>query len=128
MARIAIPAMIDVAMSAAIAASVSPMVWRVATRGSRRFSRTLSATDAIWMAERAMMNAPAAMPAPMTNQTRRAISTPLVSASMADHGTPPHKPDPQYRKQDHIVFAALAVPIFAVSFLIIALIVTLGQH
>ena len=50
-------------------------------------------------------------------------------SSMADHGTPaPRKPDPQYRKQDHIIFAALALPIFAVSFLIIALIVTLGQH
>jgi hypothetical protein len=47
---------------------------------------------------------------------------------MADHGTPPRKPDPQYRQQDHIIFAALALPIFAVSFLIIALIVTLGQH
>jgi hypothetical protein len=44
---------------------------------------------------------------------------------MAAHGTPPQKHDPQYRKQDHIIFAALAVPIFAVSFLIIALIVTL---
>ncbi len=40
----------------------------------------------------------------------------------------PHKPDPQYRQQDHIIFAALAIPIFVVSFLIIALIVTLGQH
>jgi hypothetical protein len=48
---------------------------------------------------------------------------------MADHGTPPaHRPDPQYRQQDHIIFAALALPIFAVSFVIIALIVTLGQH
>jgi hypothetical protein len=71
----AMPAMIDVAMSAAIPASVSPIVWRVATRGSSRFSRTLYATDAIWIAERARMNAPAAMPAPMTNQTRRASST-----------------------------------------------------
>ena len=33
---------------------------------------------------------------------------------MAAHGTPPQKPDPQYRKQDHIIFAALAVPIFAI--------------
>jgi hypothetical protein len=41
---------------------------------------------------------------------------------------PPHEPDPQYRPQDHIIFAALALPIFAVSFVIIALIVTLGQH
>ena len=50
-------------------------------------------------------------------------------SAMADHGAPaPRKPDPQYRKQDHIIFAALALPIFAVSFLIIALIVTLGQH
>jgi len=40
----------------------------------------------------------------------------------------PHKTDPQYRQQDHIVFAALAIPIFVVSFVIIALIVTLGQH
>ena len=48
---------------------------------------------------------------------------------MTGHSTPPtRKPDPQYRQQDHIVFAALAIPIFAVSFLIIALIVTLGQH
>ena len=47
---------------------------------------------------------------------------------MAAPGTPPHKTDPQFRKQDHIIFAVLAVPIFAVSFLIIALIVTLGQH
>jgi hypothetical protein len=47
---------------------------------------------------------------------------------MAGHGAPSHKPDPQYRKQDHIIFAALALPIFAVSFLIIALIVTLGQR
>jgi hypothetical protein len=47
---------------------------------------------------------------------------------MAGHGTPPpQKHDPQYRQQDHIIFAALALPIFAVSFLIIALIVTLGQ-
>jgi len=47
---------------------------------------------------------------------------------MSDHGaSPPRKPDPQYRQQDHIVFAALAIPIFLVSFLIIALIVTLGQ-
>lgn len=47
---------------------------------------------------------------------------------MAAHETPPRRPDPQYRQQDHIIFAALALPIFAVSFLIIALIVTLGQH
>lgn len=48
---------------------------------------------------------------------------------MAAHPTPPtRKPDPQYRQQDHIIFAALALPIFAVSFLIIALIVTLGQR
>lgn len=46
---------------------------------------------------------------------------------MAAHGTPPEKPDPQYRKQDHIIFAALAVPIFAVTLVIIALVVTLGQ-
>ena len=52
----------------------------------------------------------------------------LTFAPMADHGTPPRKTDPQYRQQDHIIFAALALPIFAVSFLIIALIVTLGQH
>ena len=48
---------------------------------------------------------------------------------MSDHDTPvAHEPDPQYRQQDHIVFAALAVPIFVVSFVIIALIVTLGQR
>ncbi|MDQ6857844.1 MAG: hypothetical protein M3Z65_02490 [Chloroflexota bacterium] len=47
---------------------------------------------------------------------------------MAAHGTPPHKPDPQYRQQDHIIFAALAIPIFLVSILIIVLIVTTGQH
>jgi len=47
---------------------------------------------------------------------------------MTHHDAPAsQKPDPQYRQQDHIVFAALAVPIFVVSFLIIALIVTLGQ-
>lgn len=84
-----------------------------------------------------MTNAPAAIPAAMTNQMRIAISIAasgfhdrivVASRAMAAHGTPPNKPDPQYRKQDHIIFAALAVPIFAVSFLIIALIVTLGQH
>ncbi|MEA2662674.1 MAG: hypothetical protein QOH08_2246 [Chloroflexota bacterium] len=48
---------------------------------------------------------------------------------MATPETPtPHRPDPQYRAQDHIIFAALALPIFAVSIVIIALIVTLGQH
>jgi hypothetical protein len=48
---------------------------------------------------------------------------------MAHHTPPPSgKPDPQYRQQDHIIFMALAIPIFVVSFLIIALIVTLGQH
>jgi hypothetical protein len=47
---------------------------------------------------------------------------------MAHHTPPSGKPDPQYRKQDHIIFAALAIPIFLVSFVIIALIVTLGQH
>ena len=49
---------------------------------------------------------------------------------MADHEAPQKSTtiDPQYRKQDHIIFAALAIPIFAVSLLIIALIVTLGQH
>jgi len=52
----------------------------------------------------------------------------LAFRPMDGHGTPPpHKRDPQYRQQDHIIFAALALPIFAVSFLIIALIVTLGQ-
>jgi hypothetical protein len=48
--------------------------------------------------------------------------------AMDAHETPPRKPDPQYRQQDHIIFAALALPIFAVSILIIALIVTIGQH
>ena len=44
-------------------------------------------------------------------------------------GTPSsHKPDPQYRQQDHVVFAALAIPIFLVSFVIIALVVTLGTR
>jgi hypothetical protein len=47
---------------------------------------------------------------------------------MAHHAPPPGKPDPQYRQQDHIIFAALAIPIFLVSFVIIALIVTLGQR
>ena len=37
-----------------------------------------------------------------------------------------HKPDPQYRQQDHLIFAALAIPIFVVTFFIIALIVTIG--
>lgn len=46
---------------------------------------------------------------------------------MDAHKAPQHKPDPQYRHQDHIIFAVLALPIFAVSLLIIALIVTLGQ-
>ena len=40
----------------------------------------------------------------------------------------PHKPDPQYRQQDHVIFAALAVPIFVVTVIIIALVVTLGTH
>jgi hypothetical protein len=39
-----------------------------------------------------------------------------------------HKPDPQYRQQDHVIFAALALPIFAVTVIIIALVVTLGTH
>jgi len=48
---------------------------------------------------------------------------------MAAHGTPSSgKPDPQYRHQDHVVFAALAIPIFLVSFVIIALVVTLGTR
>ncbi len=48
---------------------------------------------------------------------------------MAAHGTPSsHEPDPQYRQQDHVVFAALAIPIFLVSFVIIALVVTLGTR
>jgi hypothetical protein len=47
---------------------------------------------------------------------------------MAHHTPPSGKPDPQYREQDHIIFAALAIPIFLVSFVIIALIVTLGQR
>ncbi len=48
---------------------------------------------------------------------------------MAAHGAPSsHKPDPQYRQQDHVIFAALAFPIFAVTFIIIALIVTLGTR
>jgi hypothetical protein len=48
---------------------------------------------------------------------------------LAAHETPPpRKPDPSYREQDHIIFAALAIPIFAVSFVAIALIVTIGQR
>lgn len=48
---------------------------------------------------------------------------------MAAYGTPAsHKPDPQYRQQDHLVFAALALPIFVVSVVVIALVVTLGTH
>lgn len=48
---------------------------------------------------------------------------------MAAHGTPSsHKPDPQYRQQDHVIFAALAIPIFLVTFMIIALVVTVGTH
>jgi hypothetical protein len=48
---------------------------------------------------------------------------------MDGHGAPSaHKPDPQYRQQDHVIFAALAIPIFVVSFIIIALIVTVGTH
>ncbi len=48
---------------------------------------------------------------------------------MAAHGTPSsHKPDPQYRQQDHVIFAALAIPIFVVSIAIITLIVTFGTH
>jgi hypothetical protein len=48
---------------------------------------------------------------------------------MATHGTPPtHNPDPQYRQQDHLIFAALAIPIFVVSFLIIVFIVTVGTR
>ena len=48
---------------------------------------------------------------------------------MAAHGTPSaHKPDPQYRQQDHVVFAALAIPIFLVTFVIIVLVVTLGTR
>lgn len=41
---------------------------------------------------------------------------------------PSPKPDPQYRQQDHVVFAALAIPIFVVTFAIIALVVTLGPR
>ena len=41
---------------------------------------------------------------------------------------PSHKPDPQYRQQDHVVFAALAAPIFVVTIIIIALVVTLGTR
>jgi len=48
---------------------------------------------------------------------------------MAAHGTPSSgKPDPQYREQDHVIFAALAIPIFVVTFMIIALVVTLGPR
>lgn len=46
---------------------------------------------------------------------------------MAHHDSPTaQRPDPQYRQQDHVIFAALAIPIFVVTFFIIALIVTLG--
>jgi len=48
---------------------------------------------------------------------------------MAAHGTPSsHKPDPQYRQQDHVVFAALVIPIFVVTFVIVVLVVTLGPR
>lgn len=48
---------------------------------------------------------------------------------MAAHGAPTsNKPDPQYRQQDHVIFAALALPIFVVTFFIIALVVTFGTH
>lgn len=48
---------------------------------------------------------------------------------MAGHDAPSqHSPDPQYRQQDHVIFAALAIPIFVVSFVIITLVVTLGTH
>lgn len=39
-----------------------------------------------------------------------------------------HKPDPQYRQQDHVIFAALALPVFVVTVIIIVLVVTLGTH
>ncbi|HEX9270078.1 MAG TPA: hypothetical protein VF998_09555 [Candidatus Limnocylindria bacterium] len=38
------------------------------------------------------------------------------------------KPDPQFRRQDHVIFAVLALPIFLVTFVIIALVVTLGTR
>jgi hypothetical protein len=47
---------------------------------------------------------------------------------MAAHGTPSHKPDPQYRQQDHVIFAALAVPIFLVTILISTLVVVFGTR
>lgn len=48
---------------------------------------------------------------------------------MAADGAPSsHKPDPQYRQQDHVIFAALVLPIFAVTILIIALVATLGTR
>lgn len=39
-----------------------------------------------------------------------------------------HKPDPQYRQQDHVIFAALALPVFVVTVIIIVLVVTLGTR
>ena len=48
---------------------------------------------------------------------------------MAAHGTPSsHKPDPQYRQQDHVVFVTLALPVFAITVITIALIVTFGTR
>jgi hypothetical protein len=48
---------------------------------------------------------------------------------MDAHGTPSsRKPDPQYRQQDHVIFAALAIPIFVVTIVIITLVVTFGTH
>ena len=39
-----------------------------------------------------------------------------------------HKPDPQYRRQDHVIFAMLVLPVFAITFITIALIVTFGTR
>ncbi len=39
-----------------------------------------------------------------------------------------HKPDPQYRQQDHVIFAMLALPVFAITVITIALVVTFGTH
>ena len=48
---------------------------------------------------------------------------------MAAHGSPaPQKSDPQYRQQDHVIFAALVLPIFLVTIVIIMLVVTFGTR
>lgn len=64
---------------------------------------------------------------PADELCHRARSASLVAMSTHGAGVDPHH-DPEYRKQDHIIFMALALPIFAVTIFIIALVVTLGQR